>query len=121
MSHGKLREEKDCLNCGHIIEEKYCPNCGQQNIKTRQQFHYLFTHFIEDFTHYDGQFWGTLKNLVFKPGKLTNTYLEGKRQKFVPPVKLYIFTSFITFFLFAVFPPFSFNFEGKIVDGKKRK
>jgi len=62
-----------------------------------------------------------LKNLLFKPGKLTNTYIEGKRQKFVPPVKLYIFISFITFFLFAVFPPFSFNFEGKIVDGKEKK
>ena len=58
---------------------------------------------------------------MFKPGKLTNTYLEGKRQKFVPPIKLYIFISFITFFLFAVFPPFSFNFEGKIVDGKEKK
>lgn len=113
MSHGKLREEKDCLNCGHIVEEHYCPHCGQQNIETRQPFYYLFTHFIEDFTHYDGQFWGTLKNLLFKPGKLTNTYLEGKRQKFVPPVKLYIFISFITFFLFAVFPPFKIDFEGK--------
>ncbi|WP_312825477.1 DUF3667 domain-containing protein [Epilithonimonas sp.] len=113
MSHGKLREEKDCLNCGHIVEEHYCPHCGQQNIETRQPFHYLFTHFVEDFTHYDGQFWGTLKNLLFKPGKLTNTYLEGKRQKFVPPVKLYIFISFITFFLFAVFPPFNINFEGE--------
>jgi len=113
MSHGKLREEKDCLNCGHTVEEKYCPNCGQQNIQTRQPFHYLFTHFVEDFTHYDGQFWGTLKNLLFKPGKLTTTYLEGKRQIFVPPVKLYIFVSFITFFLFALFPPFNINFEGK--------
>ncbi|SHK34206.1 DUF3667 domain-containing protein [Epilithonimonas mollis] len=113
MSHGKLREEKDCLNCGHLVEEKYCPNCGQQNIQTRQPFYYLFTHFVEDFTHYDGQFWGTIKNLLFKPGKLTNTYLEGKRQKFVPPVKLYIFISFITFFLFALFPPFDINFEGK--------
>lgn len=113
MSHGKLREEKDCLNCGHTVEEKYCPNCGQQNIQTRQPFHYLFTHFVEDFTHYDGQFWGTLNNLFFKPGKLTSTYLEGKRQQFVPPVKLYIFVSFITFFLFAVFPPFDVNFEGK--------
>ncbi|WP_379966159.1 DUF3667 domain-containing protein [Epilithonimonas sp. UC225_85] len=113
MSHGKLREEKDCLNCGHLVEEKYCPNCGQQNIQTRQPFHYLFTHFVEDFTHYDGQFWGTLKNLFFKPGKLTNTYLQGKRQQFVPPVKLYIFVSFITFFLFALFPPFDINFEGK--------
>ena len=58
---------------------------------------------------------------MFKPGKLTNTYPEGKRQKFVPPVKLYIFISFITFFLFAVFHTFSFNFEGKIVDGKEKK
>lgn len=113
MSHGKLREDKNCLNCGHTVEEKFCPNCGQQNIQTRQPFHYLFTHFIEDFTHYDGQFWGTIKNLLFKPGKLTTTYLEGKRQQFVPPVKLYIFISFITFFLFAVFPPFQLDFTGK--------
>lgn len=56
MSHGKLREDKDCLNCGHHVEEKFCPNCGQENIETRQPFYYLFTHFFEDFTHYDGQF-----------------------------------------------------------------
>ncbi|SFI91509.1 Protein of unknown function [Kaistella treverensis] len=112
MSHGKLREEKNCLNCGFIVEEKFCPNCGQENTETRRPFHYLFTHFIEDFTHYDGQFWGTIKNLLFKPGKLTQTYLEGKRQRYVPPVKLYIFISFITFFLFSIFPPFNMDFNG---------
>lgn len=104
MSHGKIREDKTCLNCGHQVEERFCPHCGQENTERRQPFYFLFTHFIEDFTHYDGQFWGTVKNLLFKPGKLTNTYLEGKRQKFVPPVKLYIFVSFITFFIFALFP-----------------
>ncbi len=115
MSHGKLRNNKICLNCEHYVEEKFCPNCGQENIETRQPFYFLFTHFVEDFTHYDGQFWGTIKNLFFNPGKLTKTYLEGKRQLFVPPVKLYIFVSFITFFLFAVFPPF------KIDDGDQKK
>lgn len=104
MSHGKIREDKTCLNCGHQVEERFCPHCGQENTERRQPFYFLFTHFIEDFTHYDGQFWGTVKNLLFKPGRLTNTYLEGKRQKFVPPVKLYIFVSFITFFVFALFP-----------------
>ncbi|PWN69849.1 DUF3667 domain-containing protein [Chryseobacterium phosphatilyticum] len=112
MSHGKLRENKTCLNCGHQVEERFCPHCGQENIESRHPFYYLFTHFIEDFTHYDGQFWGTLKNLMFKPGVLTNTYLEGKRQKFVPPVKLYIFVSFITFFVFALFPLINLNFDG---------
>ncbi|WP_312303179.1 DUF3667 domain-containing protein [Chryseobacterium sp.] len=104
MSHGKIREDKTCLNCGHQVEERFCPHCGQENIERRQPFYFLFTHFIEDFTHYDGQFWGTVKNLLFRPGKLTNTYLQGKRQIFVPPVKLYIFVSFITFFVFALFP-----------------
>ncbi|PIF47728.1 uncharacterized protein DUF3667 [Chryseobacterium sp. 52] len=109
MSHGKTREDNNCLNCGHQVEERFCPLCGQENIESRHPFYYLFTHFFEDFTHYDGQFWGTLKNLLFKPGNLTNIYLEGKRQKFVPPVKLYIFVSFITFFMFALFP-FNINF-----------
>lgn len=39
MSHGKLREEKNCLNCGHFVEEKFCPNCGQENTETRKPFH----------------------------------------------------------------------------------
>lgn len=103
MSHGKTREDKVCLNCGHMVEERFCPNCGQENIETRQPFHYLFTHFIEDFTHYDGQFWKTIKYLLFRPGKLTKEYLAGKRQLYVAPVKLYIFVSFITFLLPSLF------------------
>lgn len=113
MSHGKIRKDKNCLNCDNTVEERFCPHCGQENTETRKPFHYLFTHFVEDFIHYDGQFWGTIKNLLFKPGKLTAIYLEGKRQKFVPPVKLYIFVSFITFFMFALFPMFNMNFQEK--------
>lgn len=121
MSHGKIREDKTCLNCNHQVEDRYCPHCGQENAETRQPFYYLFTHFFEDFTHYDGQFWGTLKNLLIKPGKLTSTYLEGKRQKFVPPVKLYIFVSFITFFMFALFPMININLSNKKDAGNHNK
>ncbi len=99
MSHGKLRQEKNCLNCDHIVEERFCPHCGQENTEIRQPFYYLFTHFFEDFTHYDGQFWKTMRYLVFAPGRLTKIYLLGKRQSYVPPVKLYIFISFVTFFI----------------------
>lgn len=113
MSHGKLREDKTCLNCGHQVEERFCTHCGQENTQPKQPFHYLFTHFIEDFTHYDGQFWKTIKNLLFKPGQLTAVYLEGKRQLHVPPVKLYIFISFVIFFMFSLFPPVNFGTEHK--------
>lgn len=104
MSHGKLRSETNCLNCGNQVPERYCPTCGQENTEPRKPFHYLFTHFVEDFTHYDGQFWKSIKLLLFNPGKLTKTYLSGKRQLYVPPVKLYIFMSFMTFLILAFLP-----------------
>jgi len=108
MGHGKIRIDKTCLNCNYVVENKFCPNCGQQNTETRQSFHYLFTHFVEDLTHYDGSFWKTIKALLFKPGRLTKEYLEGKRLKYVPPVKLYIFISFVTFLIPNILPEYSF-------------
>lgn len=121
MSHGKLREDKTCLNCGHTVEEKFCPHCGQENTEPRQPFHYLFTHFIEDFTHYDGQFWKTLKYLMTRPGQLTKEYIAGKRQIYVAPVKLYIFISFVTFLLPSFLPDGENHKEPKITAAEQRQ
>jgi len=107
MSHHKLREDKTCQNCGYVVRKRFCPKCGQENIETRQSFHYLFTHFIEDLVHYDGSFWKTLKNLLLKPGILTREYLKGKRKEYVAPVKLYIFISFFVFFVGGIINTFT--------------
>lgn len=63
MSHGKLREDTFCQNCGMHVEHHYCSHYGQENTENRQPFHYLFTHFIEYFVHYDGSFWTTIRQL----------------------------------------------------------
>ena len=105
MSHQrKLREDKRCENCGHFVEKRFCPQCGQENIETRQSFFHLFKHFLEDFVHYDGKFWKTIRYLLFSPAKLSKEYIAGKRNCYVEPVKLYIFISFIVFFLPAILP-----------------
>ena len=104
MSHSKIREDKTCLNCRHVVEQKFCPNCGQENSDSRKTFHHLFVHFFEDLTHYENAFWKTIKNLLFKPSTLTKEYLSGKRLSYLAPVRLYIFISFITFLLIALFP-----------------
>lgn len=99
MSKRKLREDKTCLNCGTIVQERFCPQCGQENTETRKSFHYLFTHTAEDLVHYDSSFWKTMKYLLFQPARLTREYLSGRRKSFVVPIRLYIFISFITFFI----------------------
>jgi len=104
MSHSPIRKDKTCLNCRHVVEQKFCPNCGQENTDSRKTFHHLFIHFFEDLTHYENAFWRTIKNLLFKPSSLTKEYLSGKRLSYLAPVRLYIFISFITFLLIAMFP-----------------
>ena len=104
MSHSPIRKDKTCLNCRHVVEQKYCPNCGQENTDSRKTFHHLFIHFFEDLTHYENAFWKTIRNLLFKPATLTKEYLSGKRLSYLAPVRLYIFISFITFLLIALFP-----------------
>ena len=104
MSKNKLRVDKTCLNCKYVVESKFCPNCGQENTETRKTFHHLFVHFFEDLTHYENSFWKTIRNLLFKPAALTLEYLSGKRLSYLAPIRLYIFISFVTFFLLAVIP-----------------
>ena len=104
MSRSPLRKDKTCLNCNYVVENRFCPNCGQENTDTRKTFHHLFIHFFEDLTHYENSFWKTIKNLLLKPASLTKEYLSGKRLSYLAPVRLYIFISFVTFFLISIFP-----------------
>jgi hypothetical protein len=113
MSHHPLRKETNCLNCGQEVLGRYCGNCGQENIESRMSFLGLVTHFFEDLTHYEGKFWKTIKHLFFKPGALTLSFLEGKRNSSLPPVRLYIFVSFLTFFLAHILPTHNRYHENK--------
>ncbi|WP_231388361.1 DUF3667 domain-containing protein [Sphingobacterium hungaricum] len=62
------------------------------------------THFVEDLVHYDSGFWKTIKLLILKPGFVIREYLAGKRKSFVPPVKFYIFISFVAFLIPFILP-----------------
>lgn len=111
MSH-HLRQDKTCLNCGATVEERYCTRCGQENLELRESFGHLFRHFFEDLTHYDSKLFITIKDLILKPGFLTKEYLAGRRSKYLHPIRMYVFISFVYFLTLL-----SFNhFEDKVED-----
>jgi len=107
VSHLSERKEKDCLNCGTMIHGRYCHVCGQQNLEPKESVWHLVTHIFNDITHFDGKFFTTLKDLLFKPGFLSREYMKGRRASYLDPVRMYVFTSAIFFLLF-----FSFIYSG---------
>lgn len=100
VSHIPQRKEKDCLNCGEIVQGRYCQNCGQENVVPKETFLHMVTHFFNDITHFDGSFFTSVKDLLFKPGFLSKEYMLGRRVKYLHPIRMYVFTSAIFFLLF---------------------
>jgi hypothetical protein len=103
VSHQPERKEKNCLNCGATVAGRYCQDCGQENIIPHQNFISLTKHFVYDIFHFDGKFFDTLGHLIRRPGIITKEYVSGKRNKYLDPIRMYLFTSavfFLTFFAF---------------------
>jgi hypothetical protein len=63
----------------------------------------MVLHFFYDITHFDTNFFITVKDLLFKPGFLSKEYIKGKRASYLHPVRMYVFTSAIFFLIFFSF------------------
>lgn len=121
MSHLPQRKENNCLNCGTEVMGRYCHNCGQENIDPEESTWHFVVHFFNDVTHFDGKFFTTLKDLLFKPGYLSKEYMIGRKVRYLNPVRMYLFTSFIFFLIFfsvthvsdSTFKGEKFTFRGK--------
>ena len=48
-------------------------------------------------THVDGRLWRTMGALVARPGRLTREYFLDHRERYIPPVRLYLILSLLFF------------------------
>ena len=90
----------NCRNCNAALTGSFCAHCGQPADVHVPTTHELVHELLEGLTHSDSRLWRTLKDLWFKPGKLTTEFVAGRRVAFLPPFRLYLVLS-VVFFLTA--------------------
>ncbi|OGX92036.1 DUF3667 domain-containing protein [Hymenobacter coccineus] len=92
-----------CANCHYAFApdapREFCPQCGQQNHAVEISFGHVVEEFLEGIFHFDGKVFRTAGLLLFRPGELTRRFLAGQRVPYVPPIRLYVFISFVFFLL----------------------
>ena len=91
-----------CLNCGAELQGTYCSRCGQRDAELKVPFSHVLEEVFHDVWHFDLRFLGTLRLLLTRPGQLTVEYMAGRRTRFLPPFRLYVFVSFVLFLLLGV-------------------
>jgi len=112
-------KSQNCLNCGHEVNDaSYCAHCGQPNTHHRIPLKLLFKDFFGDYFTFDSKFFHSLFPLFFKPGHLTREYLSGRRVSYIFPLRLYVFTSFLFFFIIAINAKIDKNRTDKLTENE---
>lgn len=88
-----------CKNCDTTFKGQYCPNCGQHIKELERPIRFMFVDFMGTVVSFDTRLVKTLLAILFKPGKLTQDFIEGKRARYMPPFRFYVFISFVMFLL----------------------
>lgn len=91
-----------CANCHRPVAGRFCAHCGQEDRTYMLSLGGLLYDLVGDLFNFDSRFFRTMRPLLLKPGFLTEEYLRGHRQHYLPPVRMYIFASLIFFFVAAI-------------------
>ena len=94
-----------CPNCGSGQVEDYCASCGQRAGDLRTPVREFLRDALDEVLSFDSRLWRTLITLFRRPGSLTADYQEGRRARFVAPLRLYLLVSFATFLFLAAVAP----------------
>lgn len=88
-----------CANCNYEFKGHFCPNCGQEVAEFNRPFGFVLYDFAGNFFAFDTRFFRTFRYLLFKPGFLAAEFFKGKRARYSPPFRAFVFLSFILFLL----------------------
>ena len=105
-----------CLNCGAPLNGPFCAQCGQRDIPPYPTVRELATDAISEFSGWDGRLLNTVRALVTRPGELTHEFLEGRRARYISPLRLYLSASVVYFLLAAAAPEINLE-NGRSVSG----
>jgi hypothetical protein len=96
-------DDRRCLNCGAALHGAFCGACGQRSVPADPTVSELAGDAWQELSGYDGRVAATFRGLLH-PGRLTLEYLQGRRARYLSPVRLYLTVSVIYFLIAATAP-----------------
>jgi hypothetical protein len=87
-----------CENCATSLQGDFCHQCGQSAHSPVRSFGHAVEEVFESLWHLDGRIFSTLRQLLL-PGRLAADYLAGHRTRYIPPIRLFVILSVLTFFI----------------------
>jgi hypothetical protein len=92
-----------CKNCGNTFNGRFCNECGEKVYTEHDRsFKHIFEEGFHFLTHFEGNFFNTLKAILAKPGRLSLDFCNGIRKRYFKPLSFFLMLVII-YLLFPVF------------------
>ncbi len=91
------RRPPRCGNCRAVLAGPFCARCGQRDVDLNVSTRSLLSEGVRELVEVDRRFFVTLRLLFLRPGRLTRTYLKGRRAMHTSPLRLYLVASALFF------------------------
>ena len=98
----KPSKDTKCDNCGEELLGAFCWVCGQKDTHYNRSVFKVIGDFFKEMFDVDSRVFTTLSTLFLRPGKLSIQFRDNKRASYVTPIRLYLFSSLVFFFLVAI-------------------
>lgn len=109
---GAAPPARACPNCGTRVDDRFCPRCGQANRERLVSFRSIVRDAVEDQFSLGGALPRTLGALLFRPGRLTREYAEGRVARYIAPFRLYLVSSLVFFVALSFVADFDWAWRG---------
>lgn len=86
-----------CFACGEAVSGRYCRACGQRHDAMRRNIFLLFWDYLRETFDFDSRMWRTSVSLFARPGVAAREYSQGARSRYTPPIRMFLFVSFLFF------------------------
>jgi hypothetical protein len=106
-----------CKNCKErlAVNARFCHVCGQSIKEISRPWREFAGEAFEDLFDVDGRMLTSLRLLLSRPGFLSHEYINGRRNAYTPPIRMYLVISLVFFFVLPlILPESSANPEHKV-------
>lgn len=121
-----MESQLNCKNCQAPIQGNYCSVCGQKVINERITVRHLIHYLFSTITNLDSGLWYTLFQLLKRPGKVIDEYINGRTRPYYHPLRLALLLGTVSFLIMFSFTNFAetqtsiSNFINPTVDEETR-
>ena len=86
-----MTSDKQCKNCRKSLagDDQYCSACGQEYRIGKPTLWSILGDFFSSLLNVDSEIYRSFL-AIFRPGKLTTAFLNGRTKYYAPPIRVFI-------------------------------